>query len=567
MAAWFRNLGLGWKILLAPAFLVLVLIGLGAYFLHTQRSTHAIIDAFIIGPVLQSEIIADFTTTIWVAQTHLYRLTASAANENDQKKIKSLSADTARMLATVVEKLKAIESIQTDDAVIIANREKLKDSVAQYIKHTRNVIEMADGEPGGALMFLVSAEHSFLQIEKLTDEMLEVSKDLRDRVIARANAMLDKQESFLIVIILGATVLGCLVSFLVSGGIVRPVVRIAEAIRQIAKGNFDVSVPATDQGDEIGVIAGAVGALRASSREAETLRQRQVNTKLQSENERKMMFDRLAAEFEQHVKSVVDGVSQTALVVGTNARQVAEIAEQTGIRTKTVSGAAQSAATNIRAVASASEEMLASIGEISRQVVTARDVSHDAVTYVEETDNTMRGLAESVERIGEVVKLISDVAEQTNLLALNATIEAARAGEAGRGFSVVASEVKALAVQTGRATEEIQTQITTIQGATKVAVRSTESIAAVVRNIFGISGAIASAVEEQDAVSRGIASNIHASSEAAVEVSSNIRELDGAVGATSKASMDMLTAAGLLDQQAHKLSTVAGQFLAGLSAA
>jgi methyl-accepting chemotaxis protein len=567
MAAWFRNLGLGWKILLPPAFLVLVLIGLGAYFLHTQRTTHATINAFIVGPVLQSEIIADFTTTIWAAQARLYRLTASAANENDQKKIKALSADTARTLAAVVEKLKTIESIKTDNAAIIANREKLKGSVAQYMKHARSVIEMADGEPGGALMFLVSAEQSFLRIEMLTAEMMEVSKDLRDRVIAQANAILDKQESFLVMIILGATVLGCLVSFLVSRGIVRPVVRLAEVIEQIAKGDFDVSVPATGNGDEIGVIAGAVIALRASSYEAATLRQRQENAKLQSENERKIMFDRLATEFEQHVKSVVDGVSRTALVVGTNARQVAEIAERAGIRTKTVSGAAQSAATNIQAVASASEEMLASIGEISRQVVTARDISHDAVAYVEETDNTMRGLAESVERIGEVIKLISNVAEQTNLLALNATIEAARAGEAGRGFSVVASEVKALAVQTGRATEEIQTQIATIQGATKVAVRSTESIAAVVRNISGISGAIASAVEEQDAVSRGIASNIHASSEAAVEVSSNIRELDGAVGATSKASTDMLTAAGLLDQQAQKLSTVAGQFLAGLSAA
>ena len=86
-------------------------------------------------------------------------------------------------------------------------------------------------------------------------------------------------------------------------------------------------------------------------------------------------------------------------------------------------------------------------------------------------------LAAAAEKIGAVVALIQTIAEQTNLLALNATIEAARAGEAGRGFAVVASEVKSLAVQTSKATEEISDQISSVQGLTQNAVGAIAGIA------------------------------------------------------------------------------------------
>src|SRR5205807_3727615 len=128
------------------------------------------------------------------------------------------------------------------------------------------------------------------------------------------------------------------------------------------------------------------------------------------------------------------------------------------------------ASANVQSVASATEEMTSSVNEISRQVQESSRIASEAVKQAQQTDGRINALSQAAGRIGDVVKLITAIAEQTNLLALNATIEAARAGEAGRGFAVVASEVKALASQTAKATEEISTQIGAMQSATNESV-------------------------------------------------------------------------------------------------
>ena len=183
---------------------------------------------------------------------------------------------------------------------------------------------------------------------------------------------------------------------------------------------------------------------------------------------------------------------------------------------------------NVQTVAASAEELAASVTEIRRQVDNARSISSDAVGEANRTSETIAGLAEAAKAIGEVICLIDEVAGQTNLLALNATIEAARAGEAGKGFAVVASEVKNLANQTGRATEDIRSQINGVQQITTEAVTMIGTVSAIITQINDISGVIASAVEQQSAVTEEVSSNMHVASQGVAEISQAMNKIASA---------------------------------------
>ena len=194
-------------------------------------------------------------------------------------------------------------------------------------------------------------------------------------------------------------------------------------------------------------------------------------------------------------------------------------------------------------------------------------IAQAAVGDAEKTNQTVQGLAQAAQRIGDVLKLISDIAAQTNLLALNATIEAARAGEAGKGFAVVAAEVKNLANQTAKATEEIGLQIGAIQGATKESVEAIQSIGRTIGEVNEIATTIASAVEEQSAATQEIARNVQEAARGTTEVSSNVGGVTQASRETGSAATQVLGAAGELAKLSETLRLEVDQFLTSVRAA
>lgn len=194
---------------------------------------------------------------------------------------------------------------------------------------------------------------------------------------------------------------------------------------------------------------------------------------------------------------------------------------------------------NVETVAAAAEELTYSINEISERVMESSRIADQAVEHARKSNAIVNGLNEASDKIGDVVRLITDIAGQTNLLALNATIEATRAGEAGRGFAVVASEVKNLADQTASATEEIAEQINTIQQSTGSAVAAIQEIGKTINQISEISTAIAAAVEEQGAATGEISRNIQQAAGGTQEVSESIEKMGAAMTQTSTIAHDV----------------------------
>lgn len=171
----------------------------------------------------------------------------------------------------------------------------------------------------------------------------------------------------------------------------------------------------------------------------------------------------------------------------------------TTLKAKEASEMAGEVLGGVRMVASNTEEMVASIREISRSTNESSQMSRQTLEIAQKANADIARLGRSSLEIGEVLKVISTIAQQTNLLALNATIEAARAGEAGKGFAVVANEVKELARQTSKATADISSKISAIQSDSQTAIEAISEISEAVASFNGIAGTIAAAVEEQTA--------------------------------------------------------------------
>jgi methyl-accepting chemotaxis protein len=325
-------------------------------------------------------------------------------------------------------------------------------------------------------------------------------------------------------------VISVVLALVVARGVTGPVQRIREILGQVAAGDLTVRAGRTG-GAELGEMAESLD---------ETLDA--IGHVLLLVNDSSA---RLAAASHQ-LNAAAEGIS-------VNARTAAGQADD-------VVSSAGAVAASVDTVATGSAQMESAIREISQNASEASRVASQAVDVAENTTRTVGKLGDSSQEIATVIKLINGIAEQTNLLALNATIEAARAGEAGKGFAVVASEVKELAQETARATEDISQRVEAIQADTAGAVEAISQISSVIGEINDFQATIAAAVEEQTATTNEMNRNVAEAASGTQGIAAAISGLAAGTQETNQRVVDAQAASADLARMSGELQEAVARF-------
>ncbi len=328
-----------------------------------------------------------------------------------------------------------------------------------------------------------------------------------------------------VIIAVLAIIVSSIILFVVLSGVVKPIVKVTETLKDISEGEGDLTQSIKVQSkDEIGDLA------RYFNKLMEALRipigeVKKIVVSLASVSEELSAVSKQLASGSEKAVTQSNTVASTTEQMAVNINAMASGAEEASVNANEVAGAAEQMSTNMNTIASAVEEMSASISQIASNAGEARKVAGDATAKSNDATDVMSKLGTAAKEIGKVTDVIKSIADKTNLLALNATIEAASAGEAGKGFAVVAGEIKELANQSAQSADDIARRIDGIQQGTGTAVKVISDVSDIIIKINQSIESIAGYVDQQTKASNEIASNVAQANTGAKRVASAIGEV------------------------------------------
>ncbi|MDI9409514.1 MAG: methyl-accepting chemotaxis protein [Candidatus Pacebacteria bacterium] len=495
-----------------------------------------------------AQVVVEDLPEIWGILQEFYSHTSNTAIHGSEDKLVAHDGELHRDKALLSQLKRARESFETakshlSDPVIKNESEQILRELSQAAMDLTNNVTAGNRAAEIALL------------DRITILSLRYTILYNDFLVVHQNQEIDRVVTFLL-LNLGLGLFSVSVSVFSAYSIFKmvglPLDHLTNVVERIAANETAIILPTTSRTDEIGRLNRSVVRLQVALTERGVLleKQRMQDKKLAGQA---MEIGMLNEAFQHTAIQNLEGVSGAAEELTATAQTMTDIAKQALTSTSEVAMATIDISAHINRVSTASVNLVTALNVIGSQVETSQTTTKGAVREADESLVLINDLADAAQKIGTIVGLINSIASQTNLLALNATIEAARAGESGRGFAVVAGEVKSLASQTARATEEISSQIQSMQQATDIAVTTIKRIAGTIQKIDSIAETIQGSIESERLATKEISLSVSMAVEITSLVSKNINKVSEVVDQTSSAAVQVLNASTSLSQYAQVL--------------
>lgn len=407
------------------------------------------------------------------------------------------------------------------ERMILATEDLQKDNtrLMTIIKKTSARTNTGEAFLGKINAFQTKIADAALEAEATRNEILQHVEEIRDMEL-ELTAFRKDQRTFTLFMGGLAVLANMLVLFVLVRLIVeRPLHKLSHTIDEIRAGK-STTVPYLHRKDQIGILSGAISHFREALME------------ITAENERKAAEKLIIEEMFGAITAVVNNLDNRAKELVHTANALQELAISTETQSESVTQRAGDTAEHTNKVSESTVQLQSAFQDINVQIQDQNSIVADILESNRLSKQYNEELNESIKAITSIIATVEDITSQTKLLALNATIEAARAGSAGKGFGVVASEVKELSYKTAQATDDVMNKVGAIQQASTVLFKNLEEIDRRMQTLNQRTGNITQAVASQQLVTDNIASLAGRTSENTLMVSDSINEVSTAATST-----------------------------------